>query len=309
MSTFVNTGDGVAAIIFLVLYVLLLLATVNITRIEGWFLVYGFLVVVTLFGFGTSLCNVVHATPAHNDLTPWLISGRIMAAQGYVFNICLLFFYVSRAQTREFGFLTLKPSGKQQVKMYGIFGCVSWRVMLYTLVLAADTAIMYSLVDVICRDPSGRTKPRYYTTARVVGTVGYSLLLVVLFKVMWFAVDGFLNLDTKKQPDFLLALILAPLLAVHAVYGILEIFLVILIPYAETKGGIAIRYLMGMMTMFIAAAVMVSFYYIGRLKKLRNREQLYDSNPREVATRTSVMPRLQRSMLAHSNRSWFGMWK
>lgn len=276
---FESKDSGIAASIFLSLYVIYTALAINIVIKEGWRSVYTTLLIHGIFRVAGQLCGVAFAALgwAHWQ---FLIAYLVFSAEGYFVLILSAYHFIARAQYAVIGYSWIRPcreDRKAKVSEAKTFtDRLRARLSLYNvfhyLLIPANSFIISGgsmLSGLTIEEINGHSGK--LVTSRVLRTVGQSIFLFQTCVAIFLAFRSYFV--EKISHEFIYAVfIVAPFLLVRGVFGILSIYLdkmdyFLLSNYTAeglASSFVAYEYIMGTTMEFVSATVFISTYYINR---------------------------------------------
>ncbi|KAK6459450.1 uncharacterized protein RJT20DRAFT_16360 [Scheffersomyces xylosifermentans] len=284
-------NSGIAASVFLALYVVYTALTIKIVHNEGWNTIYTSLLIHGVFRVGGQLCGVAFAAIGW-DQFGWLIGYLVLSAEGYFVLILTAYHLIAKAQYQVVGYSWIRPNQadiKAKVAAAttarGRFCARVTPARVFHAVLIPANAYIISggsMLAGLSADELNNGSSKV-STSRGLRTAGQAVFLAQTIVAVAFAIKCYFN-EKVKHYNIIAVFIAAPFLLVRGIFGILSIFVDKMDYYLITNytanglspSFVAFEYCLGTSMEFITASVFVLTYYIER-RQLR-RKDLEDIN-------------------------------
>lgn len=290
MSTFQSPKAAAAALVFLILYTVYVLAAGKIVYKEGFKTVYTFLLVYGLIRFGGQLCGVVFAALGLEHWQ-WLIAYLVLGAEGYFALVLTGFRFIVKGQRDKFGTSWLEPTKQEKnavfknpsstpFQLLGAKYPIKW--FFHSILVGANVIIIYGGTSTAGKSVEELSAdPLTLSTAKICRTVGQALFLASTLFVIGLAYYTYLVEKVNQSYPVKAAMVAAPFLTVRGIFGILSVYIPSMDYYSTanyTATGLNARfvtfeYVLGTTMEFITGALFIGSYYFQHYENKPNINQ------------------------------------
>lgn len=279
---FESKNSGIAAAIFLGLYVVYFGFVSNIVYRKGWKTVYTALWFFGLFRVGGQLCGLVFATLGFKHWQ-WLIAYLVLSAEGYFSLILASFYFVVQCQIRQNGKSWLRkckdernPDNKHRCGRDLDFSTVFHLVLIPANAFIIGGGTTLTGVDTDKWDQeTGKIN-----TSKGLRTAGLIIFLIQTFWVVFLACYIYFKEHIRLITMYLLFAAL-PFLVVRGIFGILSIYIDEMNYYDltnYTEDGlkskfVAYEYCLATTMEFVASVLLIMSYYVDKDTQKIDEEQ------------------------------------
>lgn len=231
MSGFQSQDLGIAASVFLALYVLFFGLMTFLVIKKGLATVYTFLWIFSLLRLGGQLCGVVYAKlgPSHYQ---WLISYLVLGAEGYFTLIFACFRFTCKAQVNEFGYSWVLSLGPP-IRLLLLKRNFTWREIFHLVLIPANVLVIAGgsmLAGLTGDDALNQSKIH---TSEGLRTTGQALFIIMTVTAI--LLNAYVFFKERVRNHITIAVLCAsPFLLVRGIFGILSIYITAM-NYFETS--------------------------------------------------------------------------
>ncbi|ANZ73525.1 BA75_00017T0 [Komagataella pastoris] len=269
-------GEGVAASIFLALYLIYTLFTIGIVWHKGTLrTIYAGLLFFGMIRMGAQLCGIAFASLGYEHWQ-WLVAYLVLGAEGYFVLILTSFYMVSHAHIAAKNESWLKTS---------LVDTSSWRLLkkfkingmniFYYLATVANVLVIVggTMLTGLDADEYDANASRIETSKGLRGT-GQAMFLIFTLVVAGLAAYTVIH-DNIRSYLLTAVFIATPFLFVRGIYGLLSCFIqemnyFSMANYTATGMSVhfvATEYVLATTMEFISACIFMSTYYVVYMPK------------------------------------------
>ncbi|EGW32309.1 uncharacterized protein SPAPADRAFT_55793 [Spathaspora passalidarum NRRL Y-27907] len=278
--TFVDRNSGIAASIFLVLYVIYLSLTIKIVSEKGFRSIYTSLLVYGVFRVCGQMCGVVFSALGYEHWQ-WLIAYLVFSAEGYFVLVLCSFHLIANAQLYQFGQSWFRPSKEQKKqnlarattireKLRARFPLAS---VFHILLIPANALVISGGSTLAGQDPSN-PDPNKIITAKALRTTGQVMFLSLTLIAILLAIYVYYK-EGVRHCNIYSIFIVAPFITIRGIFGVISIFITKMNYYDMsnyTANGLSAQfvtyeYVLATTMEFITACVYVGNYFIDRQRQ------------------------------------------
>lgn len=284
---FKTPDSGIAASVFLSVYVIFTCFTSFIVFTKGFKTPYTVLFVFGIIRVGAQLCGVVFAVLGF-DHYKWLIAYLILGAEGYFALILGSFYFVCKAQRMEVGHSWIRDSGPRRLSsLYGVFGrpFKLWSSMYHFVLIPANALVIAggSLLSGTSVSDYSSSKGTLETAKRL-RTAGNALFLTLTAIMIYSAIYVFTK-EKIRRYTVVSVLIASPFLLVRGIFGVLSIYITDmnyfqLLNYENgtfSSKLVVFEYVLSTTMEFLGASILLLSYYLDDLRSERRNRDYSDS--------------------------------
>lgn len=281
---FMQTGEGVAACIFLVLYTGYLVAAAYVVFKKGIKSLYTSLAVFGLFRVAAQLCGIAFSKLGIKHWQ-WLVAYLVFGAEGYFMLILTSFHYVGQSQKEVIGENRLARRICPNAKGLGF---ITYRWLFHEYLVIANVLIIVggTMLTSIDADKYNEYQNKVNRSKGLRGT-GQAMFLIMTMIVAALAIYSG-SRDRIRATTLYLVYASIPFLLVRGIYGVLSCFITKMNYYQISnyeKAGlstyfVATEYCLATTMEFVAAVILLSKYYIHD-KKIMNNTQVVDEESKQ----------------------------
>ncbi|ABN65058.2 predicted protein [Scheffersomyces stipitis CBS 6054] len=283
---FKSVHSGIAASVYLCLYVIYLCFSINIVRREGLKTIYTSLVVYGVFRVSGQMCGVVFAALGFNHWH-WLIAYLVLNAEGYFVLIITSYHLIANAQYQVVGYSWIRPN-KEDIKIKqqaatSFLGKIRAKYSLarvFHLILIPANALVISGGIMLAGADDLASENSSVQLSRRLRVSGQSIFLfqtIVAVSLGFWCFFG----ENIRHINIYGIFIASPFILTRGTFGVMSIYLDKM-DYFEmsnyNENGIsstfiAFEYTLATTMEFITAVVYISIYYISKKRQNRRAEQ------------------------------------
>lgn len=204
---------GIAASIFLALYVLYNVSSIYIFIKKGWKSVYTFLLIYGLIRVGGQISGVGYAAAGYYEWK-WLIAYLIMSAEGYFTLVLSTLYFLVKEQMIVFGKSPL---------MKPLVWKMSYRVLFHYSLIPANAMIIAGGCMLTGLTPGEKEYNHQLVTSKALRSVGLIIFLLNSLSVAGLTLYNYFVKRLRTKTMIVLMFII-PFITVRGIYGILSIF-------------------------------------------------------------------------------------
>lgn len=289
---FKTPDSGIAASVFLSVYVIYTFFTSYIVVTKGFKTTYTMLFVFGIIRVGAQLCGVAFAVLGFEHYQ-WLIAYLILGAEGYFTLILASFYFICKAQHSEVGHSWIMESGPRRLAALGGPFARIFRLWsgLYHLVLIPANSLVISGGSML----SGISGSDYLNnqgtieSSKRLRTAGNALFLTLTAITIITAICAF-SKERIRRYTVVSVLVALPFLLVRGVFGVLSIYITDmnyfqLLNYENGTFStklVVYEYILSTTMEFVGASLLLLSYYLDDLR--RERRSRYDSDDERELT-------------------------
>lgn len=280
MSSFESQDLGIAASIFLAVYVIFFCFMTFVVTKRGFATVYTFLWAFSLLRLGGQLCGVVFAKLGIEHWQ-WLISYLVLGAEGYFTLIFAAFRFTCKAQVNEFGYSWVLSQGPG-IKLVLLRRNMTWKSIFHLILIPANALVIAGgsmLAGLTGDDLHNQSKIHTSEGLRTTGQVLFVLmtLAAILLNIYVFVIERVRNHITIS------VLCASPFLLVRGIFSVMSIYISAMNYFETTNytgGGSSSRtvtiyeYVLSTTMEFIVACLLASRFFF---EKYENPAPLIES--------------------------------
>lgn len=205
---------GIAASIFLSLYVVYNISSTIILFKRGWKSVYTFLFIFGLIRIGGQISGVGYAAAGYYEWK-WLIAYLIMSAEGYFTLVLSTLYFLVKEQVIVFG---KSPLTKPVVMR------MSYRTLFHYSLIPANVMIIVGGTMLTGLTPGEKKYNDKLVTSKALRSVGQAIFLFNSLSVGALTLYNYFvkKLTTKTM---IILIFIIPFITVRGIYGVLSIFI------------------------------------------------------------------------------------
>ncbi|CCE88576.1 Piso0_001345 [Millerozyma farinosa CBS 7064] len=281
---FMQTGEGVAACIFLVLYTAYLVAAVYVVFKRGIKTLYTSLTVFGLFRVAAQLCGIAFSKLGIEHWQ-WLVAYLVFGAEGYFMLILTSFHYVGQSQKEAIGESKLARRLWPNAKGLGF---ITYRWLFHEWLVIANVLVIVggTMLTSIDADKYDEYQDKVNRSKGLRGS-GQAIFLIMTLIVGAMAVYAGTR-DRIRTTTLYLVYASIPFLLVRGIYGVLSCFITKMNYFQISnyeKAGlstyfVATEYCLATTMEFVAAVILLSKYYIHD-KKVMGNTQVVDEESKQ----------------------------
>ncbi|CCE79291.1 Piso0_001345 [Millerozyma farinosa CBS 7064] len=281
---FMQTGEGVASCIFLVLYTAYLVAAVYVVFKKGIKTLYTSLTVFGLFRVAAQLCGIAFSKLGIEHWQ-WLVAYLVFGAEGYFMLILTSFHYVGHIQKEVFGESKIARRLCPNIK---VIGFITYRWVFHEWLVVANVLVIVggTMLTSIDADKYNEYQNKVNSSKGLRGA-GQAIFLVMTVIVGAMALYAGIR-DRIRATTLYLVYAAFPFLLVRGIYGVLSCFVTKMNYYQLSNYGkaglstyfVATEYCLATTMEFVAAVILLSKYYLYD-EKVMNNTQVADEESKQ----------------------------
>lgn len=227
---FLFQGSGIAASIYLALYVIYTAFTIRVVYEKGLRSIYTSLLIFGLFRVSGQLCGVAFAKLGYKHYQ-WLIAYLVFSAEGYFTLILTSFHLIAHAQFATTGKSWVRPTRDQQ--KINRTNARSWKQKLnarfppatiFHLLLIPANAFIVSGGSLLAGQKVGDMDPSKVNTSKALRTTGQVIFLLQTCVAIGLAVYVYF-VEKLKHSNIYSIFLVSPFIVVRGIFGILSIYI------------------------------------------------------------------------------------
>ncbi|RLV94567.1 hypothetical protein JA1_001659 [Spathaspora sp. JA1] len=275
--TFVDRNSGIAASVFLVLYVIYLALTIKIVSEKGFRSIYTSLLIYGVFRVCGQMCGVVFSALGYSHWQ-WLIAYLVFSAEGYFVLVLCSFHMIANAQLYQFGESWFRPTKEQ--KKTNLINATTYREKLkarfplatvfHLLLIPANALVISGGSTLAGQDPS-QPDPGKIVTAKALRTTGQVMFLTLTLIAILLAVYVYFK-EGVRHCNLYSIFIVAPFITIRGIFGVISIFVTKMNYYDMSNYNsnglssqfVTYEYVLATTMEFITACVYIANYFVDR---------------------------------------------
>ncbi|KAG7664078.1 uncharacterized protein J8A68_002402 [[Candida] subhashii] len=272
---FVSQDSGIAASIFLGLYVIYILFAIRVVYQRGLKTTYTSLLVYGILRTAGQLCGVAFSALGYEHYQ-WLIAYLVFSAEGYLVLILSGFHFIANAQVASFGRSWIRPEKEEKERnMAGASNPFDYLRSRYTidkifhLSLIAATAFVISGGTMLAGDDPTELTTSNITTSKGLRTAGQIIFLVMTIFVIYLANYAYF-VEGVRHCNIYTVLMVSPFILIRGIFGVLSIYIQKMNYFDMsnyTSSGLSSQfvtyeYVLATTMEFTAACIYISTHYI-----------------------------------------------
>ncbi|KAG7664077.1 uncharacterized protein J8A68_002401 [[Candida] subhashii] len=271
---FISQNSGIAASVFLSLYVIYTAFAIKVVYEKGWKSIYTSLLIYGILRTAGQLCGVAFAALGYSHYQ-WLIAYLVFSAEGYFVLILTSFHLIAQAQIAVYGDSWIRPT--RQKRKENIRNATTLRekvraryppaLVFHLLLIPANSLIIVGGSILAGQDPLNPDQKKV-TLSKALRTSGQVVFLTQTFIAIGLAVYVFVK-ERLRHSNIYSIFMVSPFILVRGIFGVLSIYIqkmnyFDMSNYTATglsESFVAFEYVLATTMEFISACIYIGNYY------------------------------------------------